>query len=54
MHNHIESVSCVMFVERNSKYQETQAKKALNLVSPFSVTSQNFLAQEFWISTKGI
>ena len=42
MHNHIDSVGSVKFVERNSRHQETQAKKALNLVSPLSVTSQNF------------
>ena len=41
-HNHIDSVGTVMFVERNSIHQETQAKKALNLVSPLSVTSRNF------------
>ena len=29
-------------------------KKALNLVSPLSVTSQNFWGPGFWISTKGI
>ena len=53
MHYHIDSVGSVMFVERNSRYQETQAKKALNLVSPLSVTSQNFWGPGFWISTKG-
>ena len=42
MHNHIDSVGSVMFVEINSRHQETHAKKALNLVSPLSVTSQNF------------
>ena len=40
--NHINSVGSVMFVERNSRHQETQAKKALNLVSPLSLTSRNF------------
>ena len=54
MHNHIDSVGSVMFVERNSRHQETQAKKALNLVSPLSVTSRNFLGPGFWISTKGM
>ena len=42
MHNHIDSVGSVMFVERNSRYQGKKAKKALNLVSPLSVTSRNF------------
>ena len=45
MHSHIDSVGSVMFVERSSRHQETQAKKALNLVSPLSVTSQNFKDQ---------
>ena len=34
MHNHADSVGSVMFVERNSIHQETQAKKSLSLVSP--------------------
>ena len=42
MHNHIDLVGSVMFVVKNSRHQETQAKKALNLLSPLSVTSQNF------------
>ena len=42
MHSYIDSVGCVMFVERNSRHQETHAIKALNLVSPLSVTSRNF------------
>ena len=54
MHNHIDSVGCVMFVERNSWHQETQAKKAFNLASPLSVTSRNCWGPGFWISTKGI
>ena len=54
MHKHIDSVSSVMSVERNSRHQETQAKKALYLVSSLSVTSQNFLGPGFCISTKGI
>ena len=54
MHNHKDPVESVMFVKRNSRHQETQAKKALNLVSPFSVTSLNFLGPGFWIFTKGI
>ena len=54
MHNHINSVGSVMFEVKNSRHQETQAKKALNLVSPLSVTSQNFSGPGFWISTKGM
>ena len=54
MNNQIDSVASVKFVERNSRHQATQAKKALNLVSPLSVTSQNFYGPGFWISTEGI
>ena len=54
LHNHVNSVGSVMFVERNSRNQETQAKKALNLVSSLSVTSQNFWGPGFGISTTGI
>ena len=42
MPNHIDSVGSVMFVGRNSRHQEAQAKKALYLVSPLSLTSWNF------------
>ena len=42
MPSHIDSVGSVMFVERSSRHQETHAKNALYLVSPLSVTSQNF------------
>ena len=41
MHNHIDSVGSVMFVERNSRHQETQAKKIkkrLDLKSPLSLS----------------
>ena len=54
MYSHIDSVGSVMFVERNSRHQETHAKEALYLVSPLSITSWNFLGPGFWIPTKGI
>ena len=54
MFSHILSVGSVMFVGRSARHKETRAKQALNLVSPLSVTSQNFYGPGFWISIKGI
>ena len=54
MFSRILSVGSVMFVGRSSRHKETRAKQALNLVSPLSVTSQNFYGPGFWISIKSI
>ena len=54
MYSHIDSVGSVMFVERSSRHKETHAKKALNLISPLSITSWNFREPGFWIPTKGV
>ena len=51
MYNCIDSVASVIFVEISSRHQETHAKKAPNLVSPLSVTSQNCWGPGFWIPT---
>ena len=48
VNSHIDSVGCVMYVERNTR------KKARNLESPLSITSQNFLERGFWIPIEGI
>ena len=42
----------VMFVEWSSRHRETHGKKALNLVSPLSITSPIFWGPWFWIPTR--
>ena len=42
MLSHIDSVGCVMFVERISRHEEAQSIKALNLESALDFTSLNF------------
>ena len=41
MNCHINPVGSVMYVERNSRHQETLADKALELISPCSIPSWN-------------